>query len=490
MKNKDFKPKNTLQMSFKQEFTSRTKKIKRVLPYIAIGGVFQPLASQSTSARPNIVVILADDLGYGDIGAFGATDINTPYIDSLAANGIRFTSFYSSSPVSSPSRFGLLTGRYPRRAGIDHVFFPESFTGIPAQETTIAEKLHDNGYKTGIVGKWHLGHHIQYLPLQNGFDSYFGIPYSNDMLGVAYLNGNSPDSLTVNQHYITQTYTRKAVEFIHENKNQPFFLYLAHNMPHVPLYVSPSFAGKSKRGLYGDVIQEIDWSVGQVLKALKSNGLDKNTLVIFTSDNGPWRQFDIEGGSAGPLRYGKGTTFEGGQRVPGIVYWPEKIKSGSVYDGLALQLDIFPTILSIIGINPSQLTNSLDGENLSPVLLGNGIRQGDEFAYFNQGKIEAFRKGDWKIHFPTKDESILGLQIFKGTDSMLVNLKDDIGEQHNLIDSESAKKREILEALEAFKKRLGDTPPPLVQSMPADNSHIIKLIQRHPEINKTDLRLK
>jgi len=465
-------------------FFKNKSKFQLFLSLSAIGCGQMPLFAQSPKVnkqRPNVVIILADDLGYGDIGAFGATDIKTPNIDSIANNGIKLTSFYSSSPVSSPSRFGLLTGRYPRRAGIDHVFFPESFTGIPETETTLAEKLHDNGYKTGVVGKWHLGHHFQFLPLQNGFDEYYGIPYSNDMQGVAYLKGNLPDSLKVNQHYITQTYTHKAVDFIKRNGKTPFFLYLAHNMPHVPIYASPAFEGKSKRGLYGDVIQEIDWSVGQVLKALKDNGLDKNTIVIFTSDNGPWRQFDIEGGSAGPLRYGKGTTFEGGQRVPGVVYWPGKIKPGSVYNDLVLQLDIFPTILNIAGISAANLSNPIDGENISPVLLGTGHRKGDEFAYFNTGKIEAFRKGDWKIHFPTNDETFLGLLIFKATDSLLVNLKTDVSEQVNLWQSQPAKKQELLQALEVYKKRFGDAPSALIQRMPADNSHIEKLIKRHPD---------
>lgn len=471
-------------MKTKNQITTSYQNYQKLVISITAMGCshFGLNAQQANQSKPNIIIIYADDLGYGDIGVYGANDISTPAIDSLAHNGIRFTSFYSTSPVSSPSRFGLLTGRYPRRAGIDHVFFPESFTGIPQHEITLAEKLHDNGYKTGMVGKWHLGHHQQFLPLQNGFDTYYGIPYSNDMQGVVYLNGNNVDSLQVNQKYITRTYTSKAVNFITENRDKPFFLYLAHNMPHVPLYASPAFEGKSQRGLYGDVIQEIDWSVGQVVKALRESGLDKNTLVIFTSDNGPWRQFDIEGGSAGPLRYGKGTTFEGGQRIPGVAYWPGKIKSGSVYNDLALQLDIFPTILNIAGIGTSDLTNPLDGEDISPVLLGKGHRRGDEFVYFNNGKIEAYRKGDWKIHFPTKEETFLGLSIFKGTDSLLVNLKTDPGEQNNLIQSFPAKKQELLQALKAYKQSLGSTPPAQIQNMPADKSHLKKLIQRHPEI--------
>jgi arylsulfatase A len=323
-------------------------------------------------SKPNIVVILADDLGYGDIGTFGATDIRTPNIDNLATKGLKLTSFYSTSPVCSPTRAALITGRYPRRLGIDHVFFPESFTGIPAEEVTIAEALKGNGYQTAIFGKWHLGHHRQFLPLQNGFDEYYGIPYSNDMQGVVYLRGNDVDSIKVNQKYITKTYTNEAVKFIEKNKAKPFFLYVTHNMPHVPLYASPEFEGKSKRGLYGDVIEEIDWSVGEVVKALKKNGLEENTLVVFTSDNGPWIIFDVEGGSAGPLRQGKGTTFEGGQRVPTVAYWPGKIKAGTVYEDLASQLDLYPTIISLTGSQKTQTKKPLDGEDLSPVLFGTG----------------------------------------------------------------------------------------------------------------------
>lgn len=434
--------------------------------------------AQKKSSRPNIVVILADDLGYGDIGSFGATDIRTPNIDNLAKNGLKLTSFYSSSPVCSPTRAALITGRYPRRLGIDHVFFPESFTGIPAEEITIAEALKGNGYKTAIFGKWHLGHHKQFLPLQNGFDEYYGIPYSNDMQGVVYLRGNDVDSIRVNQKYTTKTYTDKAVQFIDKNKDRPFFLYVTHNMPHVPLYASPEFEGKSKRGLYGDVIEEIDWSVGEVVKALKKNGLEKNTLVVFTSDNGPWLIFDIEGGSAGPLRQGKGTTFEGGQRVPTVAYWPGKIKAGSVYEDIATQLDLYPTIISLTGSQKTQTTKPLDGEDISFVLFGTGKRKADEFAYYSNGKIEAFRKGDWKIRLPQADGKINGIVVVPATDTLLFNLKTDLSEKNNLLQTNPAKAKELLGALAVFNKKMGATPPALVQRMPSDDSHIKKRAER------------
>lgn len=434
--------------------------------------------AQKKSAKPNIVIILADDLGYGDIGTFGATDIRTPNIDNLASKGLKLTSFYSPSPVCSPTRAALITGRYPKRLGIDHVFFPESFTGIPTEEVTIAEALKSNGYRTAIFGKWHLGHHHKFLPLQNGFDEYYGIPYSNDMAGVAYLKGNEVDSIRVNQKYITKTYTEKAIQFIDRNKDKPFFLYVTHNMPHVPLYASPAFEGKSKRGLYGDVIEELDWSVGEVVKALKKNNLEENTLVIFTSDNGPWLVFDIEGGSAGPLRNGKGTTFEGGQRVPTVAYWPGKIKPGSIYEDLASQLDLYPTIISLTGSQKTQTKKPLDGEDISRVLFGTGKRKGDEFAYYSFGIIEAFRKGDWKIRLPQREVKSNGVVTIPATDLMLFNLKDDVGEATDLAKSNEAKVKELLAALENFKKSMGDTPPALVQRTLSDDSHIKKRAER------------
>ncbi len=444
---------------------------------------FLPFAvfAQKKTDKPNIVVIMADDLGYGDLGSFGATDIRTPNIDGLANQGIKLTSFYSASPVCSPTRFGLLTGRLPRRAGIDHVFFPESYTGIPHEETTIAEALKGVGYATGIVGKWHLGHQKEFLPLQHGFDEYYGMPYSNDMQGVVYIKGNEVDSLKVNQRYTTKTYTWEAVSFIDRHKDQPFFLYLAHTMPHVPLYASPAFEGKSKRGLYGDVVEELDWSVGEVLNALKKNGVEQNTVVIFTSDNGPWLVFDVEGGSAGPFRQGKGTTFEGGQRVPGIVYWHGRIPAGSVYSDLTTQLDLYPTLIGLTGSQKTETHHHLDGEDIMPVLFGIGSRMGNEFPYYMDGKLEAFRKGDWKIRLPHAEVKQFGMVTLEATDTLLFHLKSDPGEKRNVLKSYPDKAKELLAAMENFNKKLSDTPPTMMQRMPADDSHIKKLMQRHPE---------
>lgn len=443
------------------------------------------LTAQHTPQRkPNFVVIMADDLGYGDIGTFGATDIRTPNIDKLAENGLKFTSFYSTSPVCSPSRFGLLTGRYPRRQGIDGVFFPESFNGIPKEELTLAEALKTKGYSTGIVGKWHLGHHREFLPLQNGFDEYFGIPYSNDMQGTVYLRGNDVVQYNIDQKYTTKTYTEEATKFIDKHKKEPFFLYLPHTMPHLPLYASPAFEGKSKRGLYGDVIEELDWSVGQVIESLKKNGLTENTLVIFTSDNGPWTIFDIEGGSAGKLRNGKGTTFEGGQRVPTIFSFPSKIKAGSVYNDLALHLDVFPTILKLAGYQAA-LPNPIDGEDVSSILTANGKRKGDEFIYYSNGKIEAFRKGDWKIRLAQPaSKNYLNGETIPATEALLFNLKEDVSETKNLYQTNPEKVTELLAALDKKSKTIGQKVATLPQRLPADDVHIKKYYQRHPELKK------
>lgn len=442
------------------------------------------MAQHTPQRKPNFVVIMADDLGYGDIGTFGATDIRTPNIDKLAENGLKFTSFYSTSPVCSPSRFGLLTGRYPRRQGIDGVFFPESFNGIPKEELTLAEALKTKGYSTGIVGKWHLGHHREFLPLQNGFDEYFGIPYSNDMQGTVYLRGNDVVQYNIDQKYTTKTYTEEAIKFIDKHKKEPFFLYLPQTMPHLPLYASPAFEGKSKRGLYGDVIEELDWSVGQVIESLKKNGLTENTLVIFTSDNGPWTIFDIEGGSAGKLRNGKGTTFEGGQRVPTIFSFPSKIKAGSVYDDLALHLDVFPTILKLAGYQAT-LPNPIDGEDVSRILTANGKRKGDEFIYYSNGKIEAFRKGDWKIRLAQPaSKNYLNGETIPATEALLFNLKEDVSETKNLYQTNPEKVTELLAALDKKAKTIGQNVATLPQRLPADDVHIKKYYQRHPELKK------
>ncbi|MBT7095720.1 MAG: sulfatase, partial [Bacteroidetes bacterium] len=322
---------------------------------------------------PNIVIIFTDDQGYADIGVYGADDFETPNLDQMAAEGMRFTDFYVASPVCSPSRAALLTGCYPQRIGIPSVLFPEhentdwnpeerrTKTGLHQNELTIAEMLREKGYATGCFGKWHLGHHKQFLPLQQGFDEYFGIPYSNDMRPgknpgktpyppLPLMDGNGVHRfMDDDQSMITREYTEKAIDFIKRHQDQPFFVYLPHTMPHIPLYVSEQFKGKSIKGIYGDVIEEIDWSVGQINQTLEELGLDQNTLVMFATDNGPWLIFGDHGGSADPLREGKFTTFEGGMRVPCIMKWPGKIPEGSECNEIAASIDILPTIAAISG---------------------------------------------------------------------------------------------------------------------------------------------
>jgi arylsulfatase A len=428
---------------------------------------------------PNIIHIFADDLGYGDLGCFGAIDIKTPNIDRLADEGIKFTSFYSASHVCSPSRAALLTGRLPQRMGIHGVFFPESYTGMPSSEFTIAEMLKEKGYSTGMVGKWHLGHRQEFLPLQQGFDSYFGIPYSNDMAGVVYLRGNDVEEFNVDQHYTTKTYTEEAVEFIEKNKRNQFFLYLAHNMPHVPIYASKSFEGTSNRGLYGDVIQELDWSVGQILAKLEAEGLLENTLVIFSSDNGPWLVMEDHGGSAGPLREGKQFTFEGGMRVPTVAMWKGKIPAGKVYKNIASQMDWFPTIAALTGTTlPEGL--ALDGEDISQVLLADGERPTQKYLYFDGGNPQAYRSGDYKIKEPYEGYGgSRGKTKVAAHDTLLINLANDIGSKNNLYYDNKALAKQLFVEKDAAYAALDSLPPPLVIRTSADNSHYEYLRQKH-----------
>lgn len=431
-------------------------------------------ANQQNTAKeplPNIVFIFTDDLGYGDLGCFGATDIKTPNIDKIASSGIRFTDFYSASSVCSPSRAGFLTGRMPQRMGINAVFFPESFTGMPPSEITIAEMLKEKGYTTGIIGKWHLGHFEKYLPLQQGFDEYFGIPYSNDMASVVYMRGNDVENYDVDQHYITQTYTNEALSFIGNHRDQPFFLYLAHNMPHVPIYASEKFTGSSNHGLYGDVIQELDWSVGQVIAQLEKFNLLENTLVVFSSDNGPWIVMRDYGGSAGVLREGKMFTFEGGMRVPTVAMWKGKIKPGTEYRGLASQMDWFPTFAKLTGSEMPK-DRAIDGKDLSEVLLHNGKREEDDYLFFDGGDLQCYRKGKWKVKLPY--EGFAGArwkQAVSPHDTLLFDLNADPGEKHNLYPELPEMAMELLNEMGQKRNEMGELPKSLVVRTSADESH-------------------
>jgi arylsulfatase A len=411
---------------------------------------FLALAAQLSCAsegghKPNLIIIFTDDQGYEDLGCFGSPKIKTPHIDNMAKEGMRFTDFYSANSVCSPSRAALLTGCYPDRVGIPHVLFPRHEEGLNPEETTIADMLKAKGYATQCVGKWHIGHKPDFLPTRHGFDAYYGIPYSNDMDldraakfadNVVFREEQSRENLKtkknwvplmrneevieypVDQTTLTQRYTKEAVAFIKANKDKPFFLYLAHTMPHIPLFASPAFKGKSAGGPYGDTIEEIDWSVGEVLKTLKAEGVDQNTIVIFTSDNGPWSLSGDRGGSAYPLSGHKFGTLEGGQRVPCVMRWPDRIPAGIISKEIASTIDILPTMAHITGSALPE--KKIDGKNILPIIMGEpGTKSPhDYFYYYRRGILEAARSGKWK------------LRIIKGKPS-LYNLEEDIGEKKN-----------------------------------------------------------
>lgn len=342
------------------------------------------------AAPPNIVVILADDLGYGDIGAYGAARIRTPNIDRLAAAGIQFTQGYASANVCSPSRAGLMTGRYAIRSGLAwKVVDAESAHGLPRTEETLGELVKRRGYRTLYVGKWHLGNFPEYLPQDHGFDDFFGVPASNDMPNFALYDGDLEVEHPVDQSTLTRRYTDRALRFIAENPDGPFLLFLAHTFPHIPLYASEAFRGKSGAGLYGDTVEELDWSTGQVLAALEQNGLSENTLVIFTSDNGPF----FEGATAG-LKGGKGTSWDGGYRVPLVASWPAVIPAGRVTGAIAMNIDLLPTIAEILGLAPAAAV--VDGRSLLPVFRGGDKSPHDFLYYFNNERVVGVRSQEWK----------------------------------------------------------------------------------------------
>ncbi|MDB4605673.1 sulfatase [Flavobacteriaceae bacterium] len=377
--------------------------------------------SNNREKSPNIILILTDDQGYADLGAFGAKDFETPHIDQMAKEGALLTQYYAPQAVCSASRAGILTGCYPNRIGIHNAFMPEAKKGLNPAELTIAEMLKPLGYATAIYGKWHLGDAPEFLPNQHGFDEYFGIPYSNDMWplhpqqGTVFNfkalplleNGKVLDTLT-DQSQLTTQITQKAVSFINAKKDQPFFLYVAHPQPHVPLYVSEKFKGKSKNGLYGDVIMELDWSVGEILNALKVNGLEENTMVIFTSDNGPWLAYGNHAGSARPLREGKGTAWEGGQREPFVVKYPRKIPAGTLVNTPVMGIDIMPTVAALTG---GKLPHyPIDGKSVMQVLSGEKQESPQEayFFYYRVNELFGVRYGDWKMYFPHRYRTMAG----------------------------------------------------------------------------------
>ncbi|MEM9825011.1 MAG: sulfatase [Planctomycetota bacterium] len=419
-------------------------------------------ATDSEVQGPNFVVIFCDDLGYGDLSCYGHPTIQTPNLDQMAGQGMRATQFYVAASVCTPSRAALMTGRYPIRTGMcgkRRVLFPNSVGGLPASETTIAEMLRSTGYQTSMVGKWHLGHRAEYLPTEHGFDRYFGIPYSNDMdrvptddpnrkgrkgmmdpryteYNVPLLEGSTAKGCreverpTV-QTTLTKRYTQRAIDEIVRMKDDRFFLYLAHSLPHVPLFRSDDFVGRSAAGIYGDVIEEIDHGVGRILQTLHDEGLAENTLVVFTSDNGPWLVFESHGGSSGPLRNGKGTTFEGGMRVPGIFWMPGTIQPGRIDSGLSSTLDLLPTFAAMAGATPPE--TKLDGYDLSDWLKGDQPSARKEMFYYRDTRLMAVRSGDHKAHLITQDSYVRGSGTATPHDPPLIfDLSIDLRERNDI----------------------------------------------------------
>lgn len=460
---------------------------------ILVAEILAADAPRSDVARPpNVVIIFIDDMGYADIGPFGATAYKTPHLDRMAREGRVFTDFHAATAVCSASRAALLTGCYPERVSILGALSATAQHGINADEVTLAELCRGRGYATAIFGKWHLGHHQPFLPLQHGFDEYFGLPYSNDMSplqaemvtmspeAAARKRESPPLPLFENNEIIdpavtpeklaqlTTLYTEHAVSFIDRHKGQPFFLYVPHTMVHVPLAVSEKFSGKSGAGLFGDVVMEVDWSVGEIRDAIRRNGLDDNTLVIFTSDNGPWLSFGNHAGSAGPLREGKGTMWEGGYRAPCVMRWPGRIPASTRCDELASTLDVFPTVAKLIGADvPADRV--VDGQDIWPLMAGEpgAISPHEVFYCYYNRELRAVRDRRWKLFFPHRSNTLAGRpgghdgvparydQVQVG--NWLFDLKNDIGETNDV----AAGNPDVVARLERYAEQarstLGDT---------------------------------
>ncbi len=447
---------------------------------LALFGALSVITAAEDERLPNVVIIFTDDQGYADVGAYGAEGFETPNLDQMAEQGRLFTRWYAAQPVCSASRTGLLTGCYPNRVGIHGALGPGSKTGIAAEELTLAEMFKSKGYATGMFGKWHLGDAKQFLPPNHGFDEYYGIPYSNDMWPQHPTAKHFPPLPLIegtetlreadehDQAMMTTQLTARAVDFINRHRTEPFFLYVPHPQPHVPLFVSERFRGKTERGLYGDVIAEIDWSVGEILNAIKTNGLDDNTLVVFTSDNGPWLSYGEHSGRATPLREGKGTVWEGGVREPCIMRWPGKIPAGTVCDEPAMNIDMLPTLAKLIDAKmPEQ---KIDGLDIWPLLSGaEGATNPHDgyWFYYKKNELQSVSMGHWKLYLPHAYRTLNGREGGEGglpvkydnlrTKVELYDLNGDISEKQNVAEQHPEQVEKMLAFAEKARAELGDS---------------------------------
>lgn len=419
----------------------------------SVAGMFALPFAASAQTPPNVILIYADDLGYGDLGCYGSSN-ETPNLDRMAREGARFTQFYSANPVCSPSRAALLTGRYPTRVGVSRVLFPNDKTGLAEGETTIAQMLKARNYKTACIGKWHLGHLPPHLPTFKGFDQYFGIPYSNDMNPRVLLRAVGDRVEQVEEQATLETltprYTEEALRFIEQSKGSPFFLYMPHTYPHIPLGASTRFRGKSPNGIYGDVMAELDWSVGEILSTLRKNGLDQNTLVLFSSDNGPWHQ-----GSPGRLRGRKGSTLEGGVRVPLLARFPGRIPAGKTCTGVAGTIDILPTIAKLCGV--SLPAKPVDGIDIWPLLSGKQKSiEREALLYFDGWNLQCARWGKWKLHFSRHNVMVYNPAPAGGRQNLplpaleLYNLERDAEESYDVAEENPRVVAEITKRVEGL----------------------------------------
>jgi arylsulfatase A len=442
---------------------------------LAVAGwlVAGQMAAADPPTKPNVVFIYIDDMGYGDLGCYGSKVNHTPNLDRMAREGTRFTDFYVAQAVCSASRTALLTGCYPNRLGILGALGPQSKNGISDQEKTIGDVLKSRGYATCIVGKWHLGHHPQFLPTRHGFDDYFGLPYSNDM-GPKPANPKAPPLPLISNektietnpdmNTITARYTEHAVEFIRNNKDRPFFLYVPHTMVHVPIGAAEKLRAKPGKGLYAAAVEDVDWSAGQILATLKELGLDEKTLVIMSSDNGPWLSYGNHGGSAGPLREGKGTSWDGGVREPCIVRWPGQVPAGRVSHEPWMTIDVLPTLAHLAGADLPKLP--IDGKNAWPLLHGDAGSPQEAYYFYWGKELQAVRSGKWKLHFPHNYRSLTGTPGHDGsaggysdahTDLALYDLEADMGEKTNVADKNPDVVLRLKALAEKARDELGDT---------------------------------